>query len=1267
MAVVFSEEQSNVINLRNRNILVSAAAGSGKTTVLVERIIQMITDEKNPIDIDHLLVVTFTNAAAASMREKISNAIAKKLENEYSDHLQRQATLIHHAQITTIDSFCLFILQNNFNDIGLEPGFRVADQGEIRLMKEDVMDKLLEKRLLEDADGTFEHLLNRFVKGSKFAGFRDLLFSLYDRALSYPFVKDWLMERKADYDTLDDFDSATWVREIFAYAARDLAYCRELALQNVEDCKAVGGPSVYLPAMEADLAMVNELLACDSYTKLHEKMQVLTFERLSGKKDEGADPDFKELVKKHREDFKKTLQGLQKDFFVFSIEDMREAAEENAVIIGELCDTLLDFHEEFLAVKKDKKLIDFSDMEHFALEILLRKEGDVYVPTKTALEYREYFHEIMIDEYQDSNLVQEWLLQCISKEDDGVFNRFMVGDVKQSIYQFRLARPQIFMEKFDTYEKEVHDAVKLQRIDLAKNYRSRREVVECVNYLFYRIMGRDLGNVAYDKDSALYLGASFAEKEQGIPDTAELCLLEKEEDSDNAKEQEARMIALKIKELLANYYVTDEHTGELRRASYRDIVILLRKTKEWDEVFKTVFESEGIPAYITKSSGYFETGEIRVLLNFLKCLDNPKQDIALFGTMTSALVGFTDEEMALICSVKDGSLWKKVQVWAKTLENGRMAVADDAGMPEAETKLSVEKKYSLSLKCKDFLAWYTGHRNQIPYEPIHKILRSVIQEKGYLYEVASMPGGQQRLANVQMLLAKAESFEKSSYSGLFHFIRYIDKVQKYDIEFGEAGIMDEQDDVVRIMTIHKSKGLEFPICFVAGCAGRFNQMDAQKAIICDSNYGIGLDYVDIHNRVRYKDLRKRFLAKHIVEENLGEELRVLYVALTRAKEKLILTGICSSFEKLTKGIDGRTKDGVLCHLRSRLGAKSYLDWIAEAMAHHPAFIDAMEQGGYVAEDAWGYGHVTKGTTQDVADIDVTLYTTQMIEEKSVELSVSNEWNKETLLRMISEQQEEAEDGLLRQIHFTYRHENLRNLYTKTSVSELKMAAMHKAFEKESMEEAAKPMFDTEVINPYIPRFASEEKEASGSDRGSAYHRVLELLDYVGLAQVLNAETINETNTYPSKEQLMVWYESQLQSLIIADRITPQEADLVNPKKVVTFLQSPVAKRMASAALRGDLYKEQPFVLGVPARLLSEEFPEEEKVLIQGIIDVYFVEEDEIVLLDYKTDAVNSGEELVQRYKTQLDYYRKALENIKGMKVKECLLYAFRLDETIEVR
>lgn len=1307
MAIVFSKEQSNVINLRNRNILVSAAAGSGKTTVLVERIIRMITDENNPVDIDHLLVVTFTKAAAASMREKISDAISKKLEESYSDHLQKQATLIHHAQITTIDSFCLFILQNNFNEIGLDPGFRVADEGEIRLLKEDMMDKLLEKRLLEDTDGMFSHLLDRFVKGNRIEAFREVLFSLYDRALSYPFAEDWIEERRKDYLMVDDnlkdektadlLLSAEWLEQVLFYAKRDIAYCKELSEQNVEDCQVVGGPSTYLPMMQEDLALIEVLLECDSYEMLHEKMQTLTFATLSRKKDADADTEFKELVKKHRDEMKKILQNLKKDFFAFSIDDMQEGFMENHRIMQELCDTLLDFHRTFLDAKKEKKIIDFSDMEHFALEILLNKEGDTYVPTKTALEYREYFHEIMIDEYQDSNLVQEWLLQAISKEDAGVYNRFMVGDVKQSIYQFRLARPQIFMEKYDTYEKEVCEDTALQRIDLAMNYRSRKEVLDCVNYLFYRIMGRDLGNVSYDEDSALYLGAEF--KDKGVADAAEICILEKEEGSQNAKEQEAQMIALKIKELLSNYYVIDEVTKEPRRAGYRDIVILLRKTKEWDEVFKTVFEREGIPAYVTKSSGYFETGEIRVLLNFLKSLDNPKQDIPLFGTMTSWFGKFNDEEMALIQSKKQGSLYESVKLWAESLETEK---EDSPGQSmAAEQMMENDMEYhQLAKKCRNFLAWFSSYRNQVPYEPIHKILRKLLNETGYLYEAASLPGGTQRLANVQMLLSKAESFEKSSYSGLFHFIRYIDKIQKYDIEFGEAGVMDEQDDVVRIMTIHKSKGLEFPICFVAGCGGQFNMMDAQKSIICDANYGIGLDYVDIANRVKYKDIRKRFLAKHISEESLGEELRVLYVALTRAKEKLIMTGTCSDFEKLAKGLDGRKREDILCHFRKRAGAKSYLDWIVAALARHPALVHALEPYGYIAE---GVGIETdgrdvneQGRISNIPEINVTCLTAQMLAEQSTEHGIKQEWNKEMLLETVrgkyvgtdSERivsMDEAEctqttdierssvnqldiSALQKQIDFHYQHENLRNLYTKTSVSELKMAAMHKAYEKESMEEPAFALFETEVINPYIPRFAAEEKAASGSDRGSAYHRVLELLDYKELDTLFETcktdEKMTLENASDSDKKLALWYQEQLAANIANGRVLKEEAELVNTKKILTFLQSPVAKRMAAAAVNGKLHKEQPFVLGVDAKLLSEEFPENEKVLIQGIIDVYFIEGNEIVLLDYKTDAVSTGVELVQRYKTQLDYYTKALENITGMRVKERLLYAFKLDEVV---
>ena len=1251
MGIVFSKEQNDVINLRNRNILVSAAAGSGKTTVLVERIIRMISDEKHPVDIDHLLIVTFTKAAAASMREKISEAIAKKLEENYSDHLQRQATLLHHAQITTIDSFCLFILQNNFNDIGLDPGFRVADEGEMRLLKEDVMEQMIEERLLQsgqiqdDKKDSFTHLLDRFVTGNRISALSDILFSFYNKALSYPFPEDWLMERRNDYavKSAEEMCESVWMQKLFEMAKRDIGICHEIALKNVETCTEAGGPATYLPMMESDLEQTKRFLQAENFVQLHEQMQVLDFATLSRKKDPDADPEIKEYVKDHRDMEKGILKGLKEDFFTYSIEEMLTVFSENDRIVKELCDTVLDFHKRLMAAKKDKKLIDFSDMEHFALQILLEKKDGGYVPTKTALEYRKYFHEIMIDEYQDSNLVQEWLLQAISGEEEGNYNRFMVGDVKQSIYQFRLARPQIFMEKYDTYEKEVRDDVLMQRIDLAKNYRSRNEVVEGVNSIFFRIMGRDLGNVSYDKDSALYLGASYPEK-AGKQDRMELCLIEKDDSNRDKKEQEARLVAHRIKKLVGSYEVADG-TGGLRKAGYGDIVILLRNLKGWDEAFQNVFEEEGIPLYVAKSTGYFSTTEIRILLNFLKTLDNPKQDIPLFGTMTSWFGKFSDEEMALIRSEKKGSLYAAVVALGES--------AEEAKQEDADEKATV-KTSALARKCRGFLQWFSSYRSRIAYEPIHKILRSLLNETGYLYETASLPGGVQRLANVQMLLTKAESFERSSYSGLFHFIRYIEKIQKYDVEFGEAGTQDEGADVVRIMTIHKSKGLEFPVCFVSGLSGQFNMRDTESALVCESDYGVGLDYVDIENRVKYKDIRKRFLAKFMQEDSLGEELRVLYVALTRAKEKLILTGFCKDFEKMgleDENVGAGQQDavsqtlekmeaGTLLALERRINAKCYLDWILAA---------------------------------DSPLMNVRLYTGQMLEEEMVEAAVKEQWEKRTLLAMLEEtagkgmetvsakkeisveNSEVSDRRLEEELKFVYPHKQLNGLYTKTSVSELKLAHMHKAYEKESGEETFVALFPTEEIVPYIPSFAKESSEVSGAARGSAYHRLLELFDYAQLAEYGPDKKDNRT----------AYVSSSIDRFIESGRITQEEMDMVNMKKIGLFLDSDVATRMEVAAKCGNLYKEQPFVLGIEASRLSEEFPSEEKVLIQGIIDVYFIEEDGIVLLDYKTDAVKNGDELKERYQTQIDYYTEALERISGYKVKEKLLYSFALNTVVE--
>lgn len=1212
MGIEFSKEQNDVIHLRGRNILVSAAAGSGKTTVLVERIIRMISDEEHPVDIDHLLIVTFTKAAAASMREKISDAIAKRLQEHYSEHLQRQATLLHHAQITTIDSFCLFILQNNFNDIGLDPGFRVADEGEIRLLKEDVMEKMVEERLGADEGGSFAHLLDRFVPGKRMSAIHEILFDFYNKALSYPFVEDWLLERREDYavHSKEEMCKSRWMEVLFSYIMQYISLAQGMARDNKTACEEAGGPGTYLPMMEADVALTDALAQADSFVALHERMQTLDFMTLSRKKDPDADPEVKERIKNNRDCMKDLLKDLKTDFFSYSIEDILTGFAENDRIVKELCDTTLDFHRRFMDAKKEKKIIDFSDMEHFALSILLEKKDGEYVPTKTALEYRNYFHEIMIDEYQDSNYVQEWLLGTISGQADGNYNRFMVGDVKQSIYQFRMARPQIFMEKYDTYEKEVGEHTLLQRIDLAKNYRSRKEVVEGVNSLFYRIMGRDLGNVSYDEESALYLGATYPEKPEGM-DAVLLCLIEKDEKENDKKIQEAKLVAHKIRQLVGNYEVTDAD-GTLRKAGYGDIVILLRNLKGWDEAFSRVFEEEGIPLYVAKSTGYFSTGEIRVLLNFLKTLDNPKQDIPLFGTLHSALGGFTDEEIALLRSEKKETLYDSLLYMSKK-EDG---ACEDG----------IEK--NLIGKCRHFLEWFSSYRNRVSYEPIHRILRRLLDETGYWYEAASLPGGNQRLANIKMLLTKAETFEKSSYSGLFHFIRYIEKIQKYEVESGEAATQEEAADVVRVMTIHKSKGLEFPVCILAGCAGQFNMRDTESSLICESDHGIGLDYVDLNRRVKHKDIRKRFLARYMQEDSLGEELRVLYVAMTRAKEKLIMTGFCKDFEKLP--IQGENKSKDLLPFLERRRAKSYLDWILKA---------------------------------DSPLVQLSLYTAQDLETESLQKDIKSQWTKEMLLKaMDSADSMESKDsmkgerqdteGLSELLTFRYPHEYLQNLYAKTSVSELKMAAIHGAYEKQSLEETPFMLFPTEEIVPYIPSFAKESTEVSGAARGSAYHRVLELLDY--------AKWYKDAGN--DRKECLLFLQNSMEEFVKSGRMTQEEADMVDPCKITGFLLSPIAARMAKAQSKGALYKERPFVLGIEASRLEEAFPKEEKVLIQGIIDVYFIEEDGIVLLDYKTDVVKTPEELKNRYETQILYYTEALEKITGLTVKEKILYSFSLGQ-----
>lgn len=1292
MGMKFTPEQQRVIELHNSNILVSAAAGSGKTAVLVERIIRMICDGEHPADIDRLLIVTFTNAAAAEMRERIAAGIIARLEADPgNEHIQKQSALLHNAQITTIDSFSLFLIRNHFNEIGLDPDFRVADEGEIKLLQQEVLAQLLEDAYAgnfvpEEAltsregygnEGTvpemeapeqFHACVEYFCPGGRESVLEQHILNLSRYAGSFPWPAEWLEERKNDYaagdmEALVHSDYGQYLTE---RVNRTVEGCLEKLREVKRLCELPDGPYMYGELTEAEIEQLERLTSCKDLEEQAAKIPAVTFARLPSKKDDSVDPAKRELAKAIRNSVKDTLSDLSESYFKTPLELAVEQGKACREPLRILLDLVLEFDRRLLAAKQERHLIDFSDMEHYALQILLKREKVEesdgtgtdrtetkyrIVPSDVAMEYRQYFQEILIDEYQDSNLVQEYLLSAISGEEEGRYNRFMVGDVKQSIYKFRLARPELFLEKYDTYQ-ETGD---LCRIDLAKNFRSRIQVVDAVNDVFSRIMSRQIGGIAYDDKAALYPGAVYPAQEDPAYGS-ELLLIRKPEkgereesgigeqhaegagvlvDYDNVRQLEALAIAARIKQLKGSLKVMEKSTGELRPVRYSDMVILLRTTSGWDEEFKKILEQQGIPVYITSKTGYFGALEVQELLQFLRVLDNPRQDIPLFGVMQSVFGGFTQEEIAQIRSGGEGHSRKRMTLYealkevaqsGRTVEEGEEISAGESAGEEAE----------LSQKADTFLQRIGHYRDLTPFTSIRDLLQRILDDYDYLNYVTALPAGSKRRANVEMLLTKASAFEKTSYFGLFHFIRYMEQLEKYDVDYGEADTLDENADVVRIMSIHKSKGLEFPVVFVSGLSKRFNMQDANQSLIVDMDLGVAVDYVDSVRRIKNKTLRRTVLSAKMKEDNLAEELRVLYVALTRAREKLILTAV----------LDKADEKWELAQMtgQERL---TYLDF-CEAGSYMDFLLPILPQTGIAVKTL---------RTEDLA-----------VEELREQLRMGDRREQlrliacgETTLTGDPEENERKLMYLRERFAYQYPHPGLQKLYTKTTVSELKIAAMAEK------DEAAFHTFEEKEVVPYIPGFRREQEKVSGAVRGNAFHRTMELLDFTYLFTESGLFTgcpnnYEEYRRGLDKNRLQNRLEEFLQRETISLRLTEEYAKAVSLPKILNFLEQELAYRMWRAQEQGLLYREQPFVLGIDAKRLDPDLPEGEKVLIQGIIDVFFIEDGEIVLLDYKTDVIDSLEALWNRYNVQIQYYEEALTKLMQMPVKERILYSFYLEK-----
>lgn len=1242
----WTEEQRQVIELRDRNILVSAAAGSGKTAVLVERIIGRVTDEKNPVDIDRLLVVTFTNAAASEMRERIGDAIEKALEAEPGNlHLQRQQSLIHNAQITTIDSFCLYIVRNYFHTIDLEPGFRIADEGELELLKEDVLDEVLEE-FYAGKDEAFFAFMEAYATAKSDKNVRSMILNLFETAQSNPWTAEWLEGLDEDYkEAAESPDKMRWMQSAIKYYRSNMeGLCKELqkAWELTQD---VDGPQMYAEAIESDLEVVKHLSEQKTYEEIETALSELKgFAKLRAARNYEGSLEKQNQVKAVREQMKDTIAECKEKLFFQTKEELQESLRRQQPMIHVLIELVKAFGETYAGKKRKKNIVDFSDIEHFALEILIDRESKQ--PTAVAEEFRRFFEEVMIDEYQDSNYLQEAILTSVSKETEGEPNMFMVGDVKQSIYRFRLARPELFMGKYETYTKE--DSA-YQKIELHQNFRSRKEVLETVNDIFYKIMGRDLGRIVYDEDAALYPGADYRELEEKSRTEVYLVETETEGEKEDRNVLEARRIGERILELHNQYPVTDKKSGNLRGAGYSDMVILLRSPGSDAEVMAAELGRMGIPAHAVSRTGYFSTREIQVLLNYLAVLDNPRQDIPLASVLVSWFGHLTEEELAQLRVLdKEKSFYENVlsvmgyieQLEEKEQEAETSKVEkQEVESPEIEKSGTEEINPEDSViegsrnwekldpeirsKLQNFAKTYQKLRKMSRYLPIHELLYEIFSETGYLNYVTALPAGTQRRANVEMLMEKAIAFESTSYRGLFHFIRYIEKLQKYDVDFGEAEIVSENEEAVRIMSIHKSKGLEFPICFVAGLGKRFNMADSRGKIIIHPELGIGLEECDGKRRVKFPTFTKQVLAKQVDLENLGEELRVLYVALTRAKEKLILVGGIKKAKEKLEGYQNYTSKELLSY-QCRTKASCYFDWILPALL--------------------SYG--------EKYSIDIICEDCKI---KELEQEIKTGFYKEELLERIHHTGKEEDMQMQNRLSFCYPKLEEVSLKTKVSVSELKHQAM--VFEPE--EENSVRWFREEEKKSYVPRFMEEREENRGALRGTAVHRVMECMDFA-----LMEERMYEAGIERTEEEILPFVEKRLLELLETHKIDAEMYDLVLPEKIAGFFTREIAGRMSRAQREGRLFLEKPFVMGKEAKEIYPEMESTERVLIQGIVDVFFLEDGKIHVLDYKTDRVTKPEQLIGRYRTQIDLYAEALAKVFEVEIGEKLIYSFALEETI---
>lgn len=1214
--VKWTNEQLQAIQEKNSNILVAAAAGSGKTAVLVERIIHKIIDEQ--MDIDKILVVTFTNAAASEMRERILEAIYKKLEeNPENVHLQRQIILLNKASICTIHSFCLDVIHNHFYEIDLPSNFKIADTAEIDLLKQEVLDDLFEQKYTEN-DKNFIELLENYTNYRGDEALQELVLKIYKFIQSSPFPIKWLQEKLELLKIEDkDISQTIWGKLIIQTVDDDI---QESIMQlEVTKSKMALYPEMtkFYQTISEDIINLQDLQKYNSWDELYIKL--LNFNFSKWPVDKKVINDLKEDSKAIRDKVKKHIKEKTAKLLSCSQEQAVKDLKIITPILEKLSNLVTEFTKNFAEKKKEKNCIDFNDIEHFALKILLDENNN---PTEVAKKYKEKFEEIAIDEYQDSNLVQEAILTSISKGN----NIFMVGDVKQSIYKFRQARPELFLQKYDEYknkeEKAQEDNLKIQ---LFRNFRSRQNILNITNLVFESIMSKELGDINYNENEYLNYGANYPEPEEikNYAGIAELDIIDLKEDEsitafegeEDEEEQErveddvleAKFVANKIQELLnSNYMVFDKKQG-YRKIRPKDIVILLRATSNLSPIYEKELSDLELPVFSDTSGTYLDTVEIQTILSVLKIIDNPLQDIPLVVVLRSSICNFTDNDLITIRLTDRNCNFYEALIKTRLICDG-----------------------DLKNKIESFLEKLEKWKSISQYMPLDEFIWQIYLDTGYYQYVGLLPNGAMRQANLKTLFEKAKQYEKASFKGLFNFIQFIDKLKKQNGDLASAKLIGENEDVIRIMSIHKSKGLEFPVVFLCNSHKKFNMQDLNDNILLHQDIGFGPTIMDTTRKIKYSSIAKDAIKLKMKQETLSEEQRILYVALTRAKEKLYITGRSKDFTKYVqdknKVLEMYESENIKLDAKLMKKANSYLDWIM--------YVYLFNQGRTIT---------LKGESYKLSDI-ITLNVSNkkdllkaLAKEEVVEQIDLKEKIEQILKNKSDEENKKSEQALKELLEWKYDYIVDTTLPTKSSVTKIKQ-------EKIKLEEMLKGIESEEVEykKSYTPKFMQEDKKISSAEKGTLVHLCIQRLD--------------ERKDYELKD-----IQNMILNLVEKEIITQNEADAIDVNLIYQYTKSQLFEELRKAK---EVHKEQPFYINIPAKdVVSEAENSKKNILVQGIIDLYYIDKnDNLVLIDFKTDYIsnepNAKEKILDKYKVQLEIYKTALEqalNRKTSKTALCLV------------